>query len=305
VHRHSGSLADVAWINLPWRLFPLTGTHTIPDSTLQGWRNEWVASNGLNDPAQAQIANPLPQLVGKAAGPIGQVKLSTLNMQQPYLALLGQTVLGNGGMSNYNSLQIKAERAYSNGLQMMINYTWSKSTGLYGGGLNSSYAESGVASGAVTPAASNYRNLRTTRPLARYPHRFLVVSSYLLPTGKGRALDPGNRVLRALVGDWQLASVVTLQSGQPWGPSCGGMNGRCEIASGEPIELPQELQGWYDGKTAVTLPNGALHSPVPVSGGTPTGTRCHWCSFKRNTRCTSKLGSTSKYAEGLRTGSIT
>jgi len=118
--------------NLPWRLFPLSGTHTIPDSTLQAWRNEWVASNGLNDPAQAQIGNPLPQLVGKAAGPIGQVKLSTLNMQQPYLALLGQTVLGNGGISNYNALQVKAEHAYSNGLQVMINYTWSKSTGLYG-----------------------------------------------------------------------------------------------------------------------------------------------------------------------------
>ena len=86
--------------------------------------------------------------------------------------------------------------------------------------------------------------------------------SYLLPTGKGKALDPHNSVMRAIIGDWQLGSVVTLQSGMPWGPSCGTMNGRCNAVPGEPVEVPKALQHWYDGKTTVQLPDGRSITPA-------------------------------------------
>jgi hypothetical protein len=39
------------------------------------------------------------------------------------------------------------------------------------------------------------------------------------------------------------------------------MNGRCEVVGGEPVELPKALQGWYDGKTSVTLPSGRVITP--------------------------------------------
>jgi len=47
----------------------------------------------------------------------------------------------------------------------------------------------------------------------------------------------------------------------PWGPNCGGMDGRCYIAPGEPVEVPKALQHWYDGKTSVTLPDGRTITP--------------------------------------------
>ena len=294
--------------NLPWRGFPLTGTFTIPDSTLQGWRSQWVASNGLNDPSAVQNANPLPALIGQATGPIGKTTVTALNAQQPYLALLGQTVLGNAGISNYNALNIKAEHAYSNGLQMMFNYTWSKATGLFGGGNNASYAESQVAGGAITSSGGNdYRNLDNNRGLLGHdiPHRFVAVASYLLPTGRGKALDPGNRILRALVGEWQLGTVVTLQSGQPWGPSCGGLNGRCNVVPGEPLELPKALQGWYDGKTPVTLPDGRTITPGAFRylRWNPDAFTAPLVQFPNGQSQVDPYfwGSTSKYVNGLRT----
>jgi hypothetical protein len=55
--------------------------------------------------------------------------------------------------------------------------------------------------------------------------------------------------------------VVTLQSGQPWGPSCSGsLNGDC-LPTGQSLELPKELQHWYDGNTIVTLPDGHQIKP--------------------------------------------
>jgi len=250
--------------DLPWRGYPLTGNWAVPMSTLQTWRLGWLASNGLSDPASAQSPNPLTALVGQATGSIGSANVSALNLQEPYLALLGQTYLANKGLSYYNALQLKVQHAYSNGLELMANYSWSKATGLIGGSGGSSYAESQAAS--VDTSASgglDYANLQNDRGLLGFdiPHRVVAMVSYLLPTGKGKTLDPGNGVLRALVGGWQVGTVVTLQSGVPWGPNCGGMDGRCYIAPGEPVEVPKALQHWYDGKTSVTLPDGRTITP--------------------------------------------
>ena len=293
---------------LPWRGYPLNGTWDIPDSTLQSWRAGWLASSGLSDPASVLIPNPLPALVGQAAGGISGATVSVTNSLRPYLALLGQTVLENKGISNYNALQFRAEHAYSNGLQTMFNYTWSKATGLIGGSGNSSYAESQVAGiGTSTSGGTCYRNLEANRGYLGYdmPHRLVAVVSYLLPTGNGKALDPGNRILRAVVGDWQLGTVVTLQSGQPWGPNCGGMDGRCNVVAGEPEELPKALQGWYDGKTPVTLPNGRTITPGQY-------THLKWnpdrfappiVQFPNGKYAVDQYwwGSTAKYVAGLRT----
>lgn len=249
--------------DLSWRGFPLTGTWRLPDTTLRQWRDIWYNSSGLTNPANVQVDNPIPELAGKAAGPIGGAKMSTLNSLQPYLPLLGQTYLGNQGDSNYHALQLRLTRAYAFGLQGQFNYTWSKATGLIGGPGSASYAESQVAGGGASAAGGvDYRNLENNRGYLNYDvtHRFVSAVVYDLPFGRGRMFDFGSGALNTVAGGWQLGTVVTLKSGQPWGPSCGTMNGRC-IPTGEPLELPGSLHGWYDGKTPVTLPNGRTITP--------------------------------------------
>ncbi len=245
--------------NLNWYGYPVSGSWSIPDSTLAAWRSGWLASNGLNNPASVMIANPAPALIGYAGG----ATINTMRSQLPYLALYGATYTASVGSSNYNALQVKAERSLANGLQLMLNYTWSKSTGVTGGSAGSTFAETQLGNSVNAVGGVDYRNLENNSGLQGYdiPHRFVAVASYLLPTGKGKALDSGNSVLRAIIGDWQISSVLTLQSGMPFGPSCSTMNGRCNRVSGEPVEVPKELQRWYDGKTTVTLPNGRTITP--------------------------------------------
>jgi hypothetical protein len=250
--------------DLAWRGYPLAGTFDVPDSTLQTWRAGWLASNGTNDPANIQVPNPIPALIGKASGPINGVNISTLNLQKPYLALLNQTVLRNNLVTNYNALQLKAEHAYSNGPTAMFNYSWSKATGITGGSGGSSYAESQAAGiGTSSTGGVDYRNLENNSGFLGYDvtHRFVAVLSYDLPFGKGKAYDPPNAFLRAVVSGWQVGSVITLQGGQPFGPNCGGMNGRCHERPHEMAELPISYRRWYDGKTSVTLPNGRVVTP--------------------------------------------
>ena len=253
--------------NLPWRGFPMNGTWSVPDSVLQPWRNAWVASSGVTDPAQVQVPNQLQSLVGKASGDSGQATISAMESQEPYLAFLGQTELVSKGSSNYQALQLQAEHAMSHGLFLMVNYTWSKAMGITGGPWSESYAESqaGGTTASANGSGVDYRNLSNNYALVSQdiPNRFVVAGSYLIPTGRGQALDPGNKFARAIIGEWQLASAITLQSGVPWGPNCGGtLNGRCNLVSGEAREVPKSLQHWYDGQTSVTLPDGRSITPA-------------------------------------------
>ena len=91
--------------------------------------------------------------------------------------------------------------------------------------------------------------------------------TYLTQWGKSGKYELANPVARALAGGWQLGTVVTVQTGQPWGPNCstgsnlGSIDGKC-IRTGQPLELPKSLQHWY-GKnpSPVTLPDGHQITP--------------------------------------------
>ena len=251
--------------DLAWRNFQINGYWAIPEATLMADRAGWLASSGTADPAQAQVPNPLPGLIGGAQGQIGSATIPAIDLGMPYLALLNQTIMGSAGLSNYSALQFTIRHAYSNGLTLLANYTWSKSTGLTGGPYNSNYVESQASAGAANGSFGgiDQLNLNNNRGLQSYdiPQRVVVTVSYLLPFNKGQRLAPSNTFLRTLASGWRLAPVVTLQSGEPWGPNCGGMNGRCNIVPGEPILVPKNLQHWYDGFTSVTLPDGRTITP--------------------------------------------
>jgi hypothetical protein len=246
----------------------MSGQFDIPWTTLQDWQSTWIATNGQTDPAQIQVPNPIPSLIGGAQGTSGSGTMSTMSTMMPYLAWLGGNEVGDMGRSIYHSLQLKAEHSYSNGLSALFTYTLSRASGLTGGTSGNgttgqSFAESQLNSAQTQMGGTDMRNFNNNKSLLDFdmPNRFVGVASYLLPTGKGKRLDPGNRVARAVIGEWTFATVVTLQSGQPWGPSCGSENGRC-LLSGQPLKLPKSYQHWYDGKTSVTLPDGRTYTPA-------------------------------------------
>ncbi len=250
-----------------WRGFELNGVFNVPNSTLMAYKAGWIASNGTQDPAQVQVANPLPAFIGLAAGPIGNTTIPAIDTQMPYLALLGDTIQGNAGYTNYNALQVTLRHTFSSGLTVLANYTWSKATGLTGGVGGTSFEESEATSWGGTNYSSggvDYGNLNNNRGLQSYdiPQRIVATAVYRLPFNKGQKLAPSNNFARALTSGWQLAPVVTLQSGGPWAPSCGGEeDGRCNIVPNEPMYVPKSLQHWYNGATSVTLPDGRSITP--------------------------------------------
>ena len=116
------------------------------------------------------------------------------------------------GFSHYNSLQAKANRHFSNGLQYLVSYTWSKTTDAGGSGWFG--AENGPGGNS---ALQNYYDLNGSRGLSPLDaSQVLAINGlYELPVGRGKAFlnhGPADSVF----GNWQTNMTLELHSGQPF-----------------------------------------------------------------------------------------
>jgi len=113
------------------------------------------------------------------------------------------------GMSNYNALNVSANRRFSNGLQFLLSYTWSKY-------LTNTEGNEGWTNGNAQ-SVRNWYDISSEKSLMinDIPHSFVASYIYEIPVGHGRKLAPENAVVEAVVGGWQLAGVTSLKSGFP------------------------------------------------------------------------------------------
>jgi hypothetical protein len=114
------------------------------------------------------------------------------------------------GNSNFNALQIRAERRFSRGLSFISSYTWSKS-------IDDGQGISAAADGSNF-FAQDARNLRAERAVSDYDvtHRWVFSYVYDLPFGQGQRFGIDNTVANAILSGWQLTGIFTLQSGRPF-----------------------------------------------------------------------------------------
>ncbi len=126
---------------------------------------------------------------------------------------VGNQVVMDSAVGNnfYNALNLRAEKRLSYGLNLLLNYTWSKNLENGSGG-NSAMQQNG---GTTNPLDS--WNLRKEKSYSAMdlPHVFVTSAGYELPFGKGKRFASRNAVARALVGGWQLNGIFTRQSGFP------------------------------------------------------------------------------------------
>jgi hypothetical protein len=130
----------------------------------------------------------------------------TTNQRKPFFNKFGWTqnfrYYGSDASNNFHSLQLKAERRFSQGLSLLSHYTWSRSfhyTGTY-------YNQD--AKLAYGPN-DNHRS-----------HVFTLASVAELPFGKGRKfLSDAGGAVDAILGGWQFNVIYSLQSGLPFTPS--------------------------------------------------------------------------------------
>ncbi len=191
--------------------------------------------------AQAGIAAPYAGFTGSVAQAL-----------RPYPQYLNITEIANpNGNSTYYALQMKLTKRYSNGLTLLVSYTWSKSL-----------SDGNVMAGG-DPAGQDFYNRKLEKSLSTddVPQNLSIAYTYELPFG------PGKRFLKSgiagrIAGGWQLNGVQQYQTGMPVTLTANNtlpiFNGalRPDVAVGIPHRLdhPNPLADPWFNKNAFAVP---------------------------------------------------
>jgi hypothetical protein len=143
----------------------------------------------------------LNQAVTAAGGPgLLSPGLSSLAAQG-----FGVHVVQSSANANYNSMQVSVTKRYSSGLQFLLAYTYGHAIDDYSGDA------SGTSDNSVVPGDQVNLNNRASSDFDR---RHRLVYSYLYDFPKFYGGD--SRAAKWLVNDWQIAGIITLQTGTPF-----------------------------------------------------------------------------------------
>jgi hypothetical protein len=164
----------------------------------------YVGNHGLNE----IIVNDINQAANGGTAPL-QARVANTNFG---------TIAGSlpWATSDYDGLQAKVEKRFSQGLYVLNSFTWSKgidyaAQALDGGG-NCSNCGNGI------PSVQNIYNWQADRGISAYNYPFVNVTSavWSVPVGKGQAFLPNaGRWLDTLVGGWQTTDIFNTRSGNP------------------------------------------------------------------------------------------
>lgn len=147
--------------------------------------------------------------------------------------------------SSYNSLQVKVERRLSKGSSFLLAYTFSKSLD----------DASGIGTGQDDRPQDSY-NLRAQRAVSNFdvPHRLVFSATYALPFGKDRTFfSDAPKAIRYLISDFQINTITTLQSGQPFTVTVGSFDAATGISNRRPNLVSDPNQN---------VPNGFAFNPA-------------------------------------------
>lgn len=263
------------------------GTWAFDASYVGGLSRHLMASRDINPiPMYARFVDVYPQ----NADPSNPSSPLPDNFLRPYFGWGSLNYRSNGYTSNYNSLQLAANKRYAKGLQVGVSYTFSKTLGV---------AESD------TSGVSPYFDYRTRNygplPFDR-PHVFVANYVYDIPR-IAQAL--GVRPLKWVLDDWQVSGMTTLQSGAPFTPGfglvaseewTGSAEGARVNVAGDPILSKSErtFERWFNtaafamparrtfGNAGVNvLRHPGVHNwDVSVTKKIPLGREDRWLQFR-------------------------
>jgi len=163
----------------------------------------------------------------------------------------------SGASSSYHSLQVRSERRVAQGLTFLAAYTFSKSiddvSAVFGGSVGSGLPQ-------------NSQALQADRGLSDFnaKHRLVASSVYDLPFGRKWLTQSGWR--RSLLGDWQAAGILTVQTGSPFTVNLpASQSGSAIAAFGNPYR-PDLIANPYLPGPVMANPNAACHTTISHGG---------------------------------------
>jgi len=172
---HNGWLLEVGYVGT-------RGTHL-------------VRQRSLNQALSASANNPIR---GETSNTVANISLRVPIPGIPPDSLLE---MESEGSSWYNGLEVGLTKRLSHGLQFLASYTFSKTLDTDGADINSTSSGNGL-----TLGDQNSPNQRWGRASFDRTHRFVLSGTWTLPS-------PSSGVPRAVLGGWDLAAILTIQSG--------------------------------------------------------------------------------------------
>jgi hypothetical protein len=185
-------------------------THVgLPDTNINQLTAEQLA---LGSTLMQQVPNPFFGQIPVSSS-IGGPTISRAQLLKPFPRFTTVSYYRNNvGDSNYHGVQMKLEQRFSGGLSALVAYTRSKLMDDA-----SSVFDATVLTGPVAnfPVADSFnRALERDLSSGDIPNVFVGSVVWQVPIGSGRKYQPGG-IAGALLADWDIAAIVTRQSGIP------------------------------------------------------------------------------------------
>jgi hypothetical protein len=160
-----------------------------------------VLNDDINSPQAIAAGIPLPYpgftgSVAQALRPFPQFQYITPTTQ-------------NTGHIHYNSLQLRAQKYFSNGLTFLVSYTYSQTIS----DATDQFSTFGAPPLDTANQAAEKRILGGTTFGNTYPRYLTVAATYQLPIGPGKRFLPVNGVAGKLVGGWNVSLVAAYDAG--------------------------------------------------------------------------------------------
>ncbi|HUM06503.1 MAG TPA: TonB-dependent receptor [Terriglobales bacterium] len=156
---------------------------------------------------------------------------------------------GNDAASTYNAFEVKLDKRFARGLQVLTHYTYS-----HANNYDSNYyaIDHNIAWG---PVDFN-RN-----------HVWVLNTVYELPFGKGKTFG-GNasRALDYAIGGWQISNTTNWSSGLPWTPSFNGCGSEQDVGICRPDRGSGDFHVGVSGSIDPVLHNLTYFTPQALGG---------------------------------------
>jgi hypothetical protein len=181
----------------------------LPDTNLNQLTVEQLAQGAT---LLQRVTNPYFGTIPRSSS-LGDPTITRAQLLKPYPQYTTVSLYRNNvGTTIYHGFYLKLEQRLSRGLSYLVSYTRSKLMDDASSVFDASILTGPVASFSV--ADSFNRHLERDYSTGDIPHVFVASGVWDLPWGVDRRRRAGG-VLGALVNDWTLTGVLTLQSGVP------------------------------------------------------------------------------------------
>jgi hypothetical protein len=154
-----------------------------------------VRQRSLNQAPSASASNPIRGVTSNT--------VANIPLRVPILGIPPDSLqeMESEGSSWYNGLEVSLTKRLSHGLQFLASYTYSKTLDTDGADINSTSSGN-----ALTLGDQNSPSERWGRASFDRTHRFVFSGTWTLPS-------PSSGIRHVLLGGWDSAAIVTIQSG--------------------------------------------------------------------------------------------